>query len=98
MKKAFAYAMMAILLGALTIVGPLLVLKPSYYEWLTSNGVKDMSAFLEAVDEGEGTYDERGAFGRAASPSSLSSVGLMLIPSFLFALGISLYLKKWVIL
>ncbi len=98
MKKAFGYAVIAILLGAFTIVGPLLVLKPSYYEWLTSNGVKDMSAFLEAVDEGEGIYDERGAFGRAASPSSLSSVGLMLVPSFLFALGISLYLKKQVLL
>jgi hypothetical protein len=98
MKKALAYAVIAILLGTLTIVGPLLVLKPNYYEWLTSNGVKDMSAVLEAVDDGEGTYGERGALGRAASPSTLSSVGLMLIPSFLFALGISLYIKKRVIL
>ena len=98
MKKAFAYAVIAILLGAFTIVGPLLVLKPSYYEWLTSNGVKDISTFSEAVDEREGTYDERRAFARAASPPSLSSVGLMLIPSFLFALGISLYLKKGVLL
>jgi hypothetical protein len=98
MKKALAYAVIAILLGTLTIVVPLLVLKPSYYEWLTSHSAKDMSAFLEAVDEDEGTYDERGAFGRAASPSTLSSVGLMLIPSFLLALGISLYLKKRVLL
>ncbi len=98
MKKALAYAGMAILLGTLTIVSPLLVLKPNYYEWLTSNGVKDTSAIFEAVDEEEGTYDERGALGRAISPSNLSSIGLILTPSFLLALGISLYLKKRVIL
>ncbi len=53
-----------------------------------------MSAFLEALDEGEGTYEEGEAPERAVISSNLSAVGLMLIPSFLFASGISLYLKK----
>jgi len=94
MKKALLYVATAILLGTVTMVAPLTLLKPSYYDLLTSNGAKNMSTFLEAVDDGEGTYDERGALGRAVSPSNLSSVGLMLIPSFFLALGISLYLKK----
>jgi len=94
MKRALLYVMAAILLGALTIVAPLILLKPSYYELLTSPGVKNRSAFLEALDEGEGTYDERGTLERALSPSNLSSAGLMLVPSFLLALGVSILLKK----
>jgi len=86
--------MAAILLGAPTMVAPLILLKPSYYELLTSPGVKNTSAFLEALDEGEGTYDEGGALERALSPSNLSSAGLMLVPSFLLALGVSILLKK----
>ncbi|MDH5376631.1 MAG: hypothetical protein OEW95_12620 [Candidatus Bathyarchaeota archaeon] len=94
MKRALLYVMAAILLGALTMVAPLILLKPSYYELLTSPGVKNTSAFLEALDEGEGTYDEGGALERALSPSNLSSAGLMLVPSFLLALGVSILLKK----
>ena len=94
MKKALLYVATAIILGTVTMVAPLMLLKPNYYELITSNGAKNMSTFSEAVDDGEGTYGERGALGRAVSPSNLSSVGLILIPSFFLALGVSLYLKK----
>jgi hypothetical protein len=88
MKKALLYGLTAILLGTVTMVAPLMLLKPTYYELITSRGgenAKSSPAFLEALDEGEGTYGEVGA---------LSSAGLMLIPGFLLALGVSLYLKK----
>ena len=94
MKKALLYAVTAILLGTVTMVAPLMLLKPAYYAAITPFGVKNISAILETLDEGEGTFGEIGALERAVSPSNLSSAGLMLIPSFLLALGISLYLKK----
>jgi hypothetical protein len=65
------------------MVAPLMLLKPTYYELITSRGgenAKSSPAFLEALDEGE--------------VGALSSAGLMLIPSFLLALGAFLYLKK----
>ena len=92
MKKVLLYVATAILLGTVTMVVPLMLLKPVYFGLITSGGEK--SAFLQALDEGEGTFEDRGALERAVSPSNLSSAGLMLIPSFLLALGISLYLKK----
>jgi len=92
MKKALLYIATAILLGSVTMVAPLMLLKPRYYEAITS-GVRNTSAISETLDEGEGTF-EGGALPRAVSPSNLSSAGLMLIPSFLLALGVSLYFKK----
>jgi len=98
MKKALLYVATAILLGTVTMVAPLMLLKPSYYELITSSDEENLRkgspAFLEALDEGEGTFEEGGALERAVSPSNLSSAGLMLVPSFLLALGVSLYLKK----
>jgi len=99
MKKALLYVATAILLGTVTMVAPLMLLKPSYYELITSSDEENVvrkgsPAFLEALGEGEGTFEEGGALERAVSPSNLSSAGLMLIPSFLIALGVSLYLKK----
>lgn len=96
MKKVLLYVAIAILLGTVTMVAPLALLKPSYYNLMvTSRGVENVPpgsyAFLE-IDEGE-TF-EQGALKRAVSPSNLLSTGLMLIPSFLLALGFSLYLKK----
>ena len=85
--------MTAILLGTLTMVVPLILLKPLYFEGITPFGVKNMSAIAEILGEREGTF-EGGALERAVSPSNLSSAGLMLIPSFLLVLGVSLYLKK----
>jgi hypothetical protein len=86
MKEAMLYALIAIMLGALTMVAPLIAVELGNYVVLTS-GEKNMSALLEALDEGEAPE-------RAIISSNLSSVRLTLIPSFLFASGISLYLKK----
>jgi hypothetical protein len=93
MKAAMLYALIAIMLGALTMVAPLIAIKLGNYGVLTS-GEKNTSALLEALDEGKETHEEREAPKRAMISSNLSSVGLMLIPSFFFASGISLYLKK----
>jgi len=95
MKETLLHAVTTIMLGALTMVAPLMAVKLGNYEVLTS-GEKNTSAFLEALDEGEGTYEEGEAPERAVISSNLSSVGLMLIPSFFFASGISVYLKKWI--
>ena len=97
MKKVLLYVATAILLATVTMVAPLMLLKPSYYELITSSdgeNLRNAPAFLEALDEGEGTFGEGGALEKAVSPSNLSSAGLMLIPSFLLALGVSLYLRK----
>jgi hypothetical protein len=93
MKEAMLYALIGIMLGVLTMFAPLMAVKLGNYVVLTS-GEKNTSAFLEALDEGEGTCEEREAPERAVISSNLSSVGLMLISSFFFASGISLYLKK----
>jgi len=93
MKEAMLYALIAIMLGALTMVAPLMTVKLGNYGVLTSDE-KNTYAFLEALDEGEETCAERAAPERAVITSNLSSVGLMLIPSFLFASGISIYIKK----
>jgi len=94
MKEAILYALIAIMLGVLTMVAPLMAVKLGNYVVLISLGEKNTSAFLEALDEGEGTCEEREASERAVISSNLSSVGLMLISSFFFASGISLYLKR----
>ncbi len=97
MKKALVYAATAILLGTVTMVAPLMLLKPTYYRVITSgNGEnlrKGSPAFLEALDEGEG-IEAIEALEKATSPSILSSAGFLLIPSFLLALGVFAYAKK----
>ncbi len=93
MKEAMLYALIAIMLGALTMVAPLMAIKLGNYGVLTS-GEKNTSAFLESLDKRKETCEKREAPERAVISSNLSSVGLMLIPSFLFASGISLYFKK----
>jgi hypothetical protein len=72
---------------------PLMTVKLDNYGVLTS-GEKNLSAFLEALDEVKETYEERLAPERAVISSNLSSVGSMLLHSFLFASDISLCLKK----
>jgi hypothetical protein len=88
------YALIDIMLGALTMVAPLIVVKLGNYGVPTSLGEKNTSAFLEALDEGKETYKEREAPERAVISSNLSSAGLTLIPSFSCASDILLYLKK----
>jgi hypothetical protein len=106
MKKALLYVATAILLGTVTMVASLMLFKPRYYELITSrdeNVTKLTPALIEAIGEGEfpatpdegvKTFGEGGALERAVGSSNLSSAALMLIPSFLLALGISLYFKK----
>jgi len=99
MKKVLLYVATAVLLGTVTMVAPLWLLKPSYYSLIVMSSRGGENArwgspeFLQTLDKGEATFEE-GALKRAVSPSNLSSTGLMLIPSFLLALGASLYLKK----
>ena len=107
MKKALAYAMTAILLGTVTMLAPVMLLKSSYYGQLAFGDGEDVPMGLPKLprycpeDEerlGFGvvneTLDRAEAFGRTLCPSNLSSAGLMLIPSFFLALGVSIYLKK----
>ena len=89
MKKVLLYIVTAVLLGTVTMIAPLALLKPSYYKFMTSGGRESVPAwgsleFCRSLDEGEETFKQ----------GALSSTGLMLIPSFLLALCVSLYLKK----
>jgi len=98
MKKILLYVATAVLLGTVTMVAPLWLLKPSYYSLIVSsrggeNARWGSPEFLQTLDEGEATFGE-GALKRAVNPSNVSSTGLMLIPSLLLALGVSLYFKK----
>jgi len=88
MKKALPYGLTAILLGTVTMVTPLMLLELGYFELM------DSRPFISILGRGKETYEEGRALERALSPSNLSSVGLMFIPSFLLALGAFLYLKK----
>ena len=95
MKKALAYAMTAVLLGTVTMLAPLILIEPGEIQLLASG---DGEKALENCRQGE-TLSGENEFGedslrRAICPSNLSSAGLMLIPSFLIALGAFLYLKK----
>ncbi len=94
MKRALIYGTAAILLGALTMVAPLILLKPDYYELLSSRDMENTPAFLEALGGGERAHDEKMALERALEPSNLSSAGLMLVPSFILAIVFSVLLKK----
>jgi len=95
MKKALAYAMTAILLGIATMLAPLMLIEPGDVQLLAS-GDREKGGYCPQVQtlDVENTFDEGGYLERAISPSNLSSAGLMLIPSFLIALGAFLYLKK----
>lgn len=102
MNKALSYVAIAILLGTVTMLAPLILIKPT--SSLDSNDGEDVPMNLPKYmcpDEeklGLGvvneTLERTEAFERTLRLSNLSSAGLILIPSFLLALGISLYLKK----
>ena len=96
MKKAVAYAITAILLGTVTMLAPLMLIAPGDIELLASGDGEKARTYcpqVETLDAGN-TLDEGGSLGKAISPSSIASAGLMLIPSFLIASGAFLYLKK----
>jgi len=94
-KKALSYAAIAIILGTVTMLAPtylpaysnekaIPMRTPKYCPEERLEGAI-VNATLEARAE---------ALERTLCPSNLSSAGLMLIPSFFLALGVSLYLKK----
>jgi len=95
MKKVLLYVATAVLLGTVTMVAPLRLLKPSYYNIMTSRGARAPASleFYKTLD-GREVESTEAAFNRAVSPPNLGSAGLMLAPSLLLALGVSLYLKK----
>ena len=97
MRKVLPYVATAILLGIATMIVPIMLLKPSYYELITSSGEKSQTAMLDALDGGEAlppAFEDRGVLERAIGPSNVSSAGLLILPIFLLALVVSLYLKK----
>jgi len=90
MKKVLLYVATAILLGTVTMLAPVMLLRSDRYDHVAFVGrsaSKHFSTETQALDREEG-------LGRAVSPPNILSAGLMLIPSFLLALGVSLYLKK----
>jgi len=95
MKKVLLYAVTAILLGIVTMLAPLMLNEPGDIRLLAS-GDGEKGRYCPQVEtlDGENTFDEGGSLERAICPSNISSAGLMLIPSFLIALGAFLYLKK----
>ena len=96
MKKVLLYVATAILLGTVTMLAPLMLIEPGDIQLLASGDGEKALRYCPQVEtlDGENTFDGGGSLGRAICPSNISSAGLMLIPSFLLALGVSLYLKK----
>jgi len=102
MKKALSYAAIAILLGTVTMLAPLMLIKPVYV--LDSGDEKSVPTNLPTqtyCPEGEerlgmvnATIDRAEALERTLCSSNLSFAALMLIPSFFLALGVSLCFKK----
>ena len=103
MKKILSYAAAAILLGTVTMLVPAMLFESYSYGQVTFGYEENVpmrcpsEAYKgNAVPLDRETWDEyRKTFGLTESPlSNILPVGLMLIPSFLLAMGISLYLKK----
>jgi len=107
MKKALSYAAIAILLGTVTMLAPLMLIKPASLQ--DSGDGEDVPKRLpnlptqtycpeneERLGYGvvNATIDRAEALERTLCPSNLSFAALMLIPSFLLALGVSLCFKK----
>ena len=93
MRKVMVYFVSAVLLGAVTMVAPLALLSSYNGTDSEQNGVGAPPNFLKTSDA-EAEWRGEGALQRALRPSNLSSVGLMLIPSFLTAFGAFFYLKR----
>jgi hypothetical protein len=66
-------------------------------EKLERNGTLACPDATAQQTDGTGTYDissSESGVGKADAASGLSSIGLMIVPGFLVALGVSVYLKK----
>jgi len=102
MKKTLYYAVAAILLGTVTMFVPAMLLRSIYYDRVGLHfGEIDSENCMEAARSPPSLWTDDGAkldrgeaLERVVSPSNLRSAGSMLVPSFLLALGVSLYLKK----
>jgi len=95
-KKALSYATIAILLGTVTMLAPLMLVKSTSLQ--ASGGGEEYcpedEERLKAVIVNETLQGRAEALERTLRPSNFSSAALILIPSFFLALGVSLYLKK----
>lgn len=109
MKKILAFTVTSILLGVAIMVAPLVLLKPSYYDLITSGDRENLRKmppeFYQALDGpaelpfetlsgGDATFGEAAALERAVSLQNLASTGLMLAPGFLLAFSVFLYFRK----
>jgi hypothetical protein len=117
MNKILIYTVIAIFLGAITMVTPLAVLKPSDYALAGKDSVSNAEPDAEAVErenmftnpeepsaslEDQEVLDslpeEPAAYETVGNEedvaSSLSSIGMMIVPSFLIGLGVFSGLKK----
>ena len=107
MNKIMLYIGLAILLGTATMVVPLALLGP--YDSIPENkddpevdgGTLERNYMLASPEvpvepsapESSDTVPEA-TLSKTDVASNLSSIGLMIVPSFLIALGIFVYLKK----
>ena len=99
MKKILSYAVAAILLGTVTMLAPTMLLGSIYYDPLATGYGKVVprcpASFETNKGVGDYSLDTKESFGLTISPlSNILSAGLMLVPSFLLALSVYLYLRK----
>jgi hypothetical protein len=114
LNKAVVYAVIAILLGSVTMFAPLALLgsneiDPAKYFTIGasdnetgSQGLLDNARGNEnfsslppnSYTPGTGSQPNESCLLPAETASSLSQVGLLVVPSFLVALGIFVYFKK----
>ena len=102
MKKTLYYAVAAILLGTVTMFVPAMLLRSVYYDpsgpyfgEIDSESCMGATRSSKSLWTDDGATLDRGqALERVMSPSNLRSAGLILVPSFLLALGVSLYLRE----
>jgi hypothetical protein len=128
MNKILVYTFLAILLGTVTMVSPLVLIEPPEQQMLTTAdnsdarlspqkdtlGTEDMQTAPELPEPAPTAPDLSAPAPESASPeepdaenagiysistnaeilSGLSSIGLMIFPSFLIAVGVFVYLKK----
>lgn len=96
MNKALAYALAAVLVGIATMLAPLMLVAPGEIPLSTYGDGKEALKYCPDVEASdvEITFDRRAFLARATNPYVLRSAGLIVIPSFLTALGGFLYLKR----
>jgi hypothetical protein len=128
MNKILVYTVLAILLGTVTMIAPIVLLEPLEQPMLTTDdnsdarlspqndtlGSEDTLTAPELPEPAPTAPDFSAQAPESASPeepdaenagtysistnseilSGLSSIGLMIVPSFLIAVGVFVYLKK----